>query len=107
MNRRGQKDQNGKDAVDFFKVAAWEGLGHSCQQYLSKGRKVAVVGQVSVRTYQAQDGTTRADMNVLAHDVEFLTPRDQQSAPAPAAPAAQAVSMEDGELPFDRLGERR
>lgn len=65
-----------------------------------------MVGSVSVSTYQAQDGATRANLDVLAQDVEFLTPRDSdghggsgQAASAPA-PAAQPVSVPDGELPF-------
>ena len=51
VNRR-QKDQNGQSVADFFQVSAWNQLAQTCQQYLAKGRKVAVVGQVSVHTYQ-------------------------------------------------------
>ena len=32
---------------------------------------------VSVSTYQANDGSTRAQMEVTADDVEFLSPKDQ------------------------------
>lgn len=105
VNRR-QKDANGNNAADFFKIAAWGELGKSCQQYLSKGRKVAVVGQVSVSTYQAQDGSTRANLDVLAQEVEFLTPHDgghgssEQTAQASPAPAAQPVNFADRDLPF-------
>lgn len=105
VNRR-QKDANGNNVADFFKIAAWGELGKSCQQYLSKGRKVAVVGSVSVSTYQAQDGSTRANLDVLAQEVEFLTPHDSgnnasaQTAQAAQAPAAQPVNMPDGDLPF-------
>lgn len=105
VNRR-QKDANGNNLADFFKIAAWGELGKSCQQYLSKGRKVAVVGSVSVSTYQAQDGSARANLDVLAQDVEFLTPRDSDShsgsgqATSAPAPAAQPVSVPDSELPF-------
>lgn len=104
VNRR-QKDASGNSIADFFKVAAWGELGKSCQQYLAKGRKVAVVGAVSVSTYQAQDGSTRANLDVMAQDVEFLTPRsvDGEShgmpAPTPAA-FAQPMAVETDELPF-------
>lgn len=63
--------------VDFFRVSAWRQLGENCAKYLAKGRKVAVVGSVSVSTYQANDGTTRASMDVNADDVEFLTPKGE------------------------------
>lgn len=73
VNRR-QKDQNGPD---YFQVSAWNQLGQNCQQYLAKGRKVAVVGQVSVHTYQGNDGKTYAQMDVMANEVEFLTPKSE------------------------------
>ena len=107
VNRR-QKKTDGTAEADFFRVSAWEGMAKVCQQYLAKGRKVAVTGTVSVSTYQAQDGTTRASMDVFAQDVEFLTPRGEgqsQSAPAAPAPVAgvpamAAVDMPDDQLPF-------
>ena len=106
VNRRQKKDQNSDHPeADFFRVAAWNGLAESCQKYLSKGRKVAVVGAVQVNTYTAQDGTTRAQLEIpFAEDVEFLSSRqdgaDTGSAePAQAAPVA-AVPVDTDELPF-------
>ena len=63
--------------ADFFRVTAWRQLGETCAKYLAKGRKVCVVGPVSVRTYQTQQGETRAQLEVTADDIEFLSPRDQ------------------------------
>lgn len=77
VNRRRAGDQQQPQA-DYFRVSAWRGLAENCQKYLAKGRKVAVTGPVSVSTYQAQDGTTRATMELTADDVEFLTPRNEQ-----------------------------
>lgn len=102
VNRR-QKKADGTAEADFFRVSAWEGMAKVCQQYLAKGRKVAVTGNVSVSTYQAQDGTTRASMDVFAQDVEFLTPRGEghsQSAPATPAPVGGFTAVETDELPF-------
>ena len=45
-----------------------------CSKYLSKGKKVAVSGSVSVRTYES-NGKTRASLELDADEVEFLTPR--------------------------------
>lgn len=61
----------------FFRVSVWNGLGEKCEQYLHKGSKVCVIGRVDVSTYQSSDGTTRASLDVLAEEVEFLTPRAQ------------------------------
>lgn len=98
--------------ADFFRVSAWRQLGENCHRYLSKGRKVCVVGNVSVNTYTGNDGVTRASLEVNADDVEFLSPRGESGeggAPAsggyaPSAPAAGQnsgfVKVDDEELPF-------
>jgi len=113
VNRRGRRDAQGNQPeADFFRVTAWRALGENCAKFLSKGRKVAVTGSVRVSTYQAQDGTTRASLEVQADDVEFLSPRGEgegaSSGYAPAAPAAPAAepasagftAVETDELPF-------
>ena len=66
---------NQQPEADFFRVSAWDGLAKSCGQFLAKGRKVAVVGSVSVHTFQTQTGETKAQLEVNASDVEFLSPK--------------------------------
>lgn len=73
VNRR--KKVQGQPEADFFRVSAWDGLAKSCGQFLAKGRKVAVVGSVSVHTFQTQTGETKAQLEVNASDVEFLSPK--------------------------------
>ena len=110
VNRRNRRDaQSAQPEADFFRVSAWRQLGENCAKYLAKGRKVCVIGPVSVRTYQASDGTTRASLEVTAEDVEFLSSRADGEAmggyAAPAAPAAEPQSagftaVETDDLPF-------
>lgn len=76
VNRRRQQ-QEGQPEADFFRVSAWRQLGENCAKYLSKGRKVCVIGSVSCRTYTGNDGQVRASMEVTADDVEFLTPKGE------------------------------
>ena len=66
--QKNQQGQQGQQEADFFRVAAWGVMGENCQKYLTKGRKVAAPGSVSVHTYQAQDGTTKASMEVFAEE---------------------------------------
>ena len=89
VNRRG--GNNGQNEADYFRVTAWRGLADNCKRYLAKGRKVAVIGPVSCRTYTGNDGATRASLEVKAEEVEFLTPRQdgQQQGGAPAYQNAQ------------------
>ena len=74
VNRR-KTGNNQQPEADFFRVSAWDGLAKSCGQFLAKGRKVAVVGSVSVHTFQAHTGETKAQLEVNASDVEFLSPK--------------------------------
>ena len=108
VNRRGKK-QNGQQEADYFNVSAWNQLAETCQTYLAKGRKVAVVGPVSVHTYQGSDGKTYAQMDVMANDVEFLTPKsevmnemaDRAMSSTPGADAQSGfLAVETDELPF-------
>ena len=108
VNRRqtAAQRQNGQQAdADYFRVSAWRELGENCAKWLIKGKKVAVVGPVSVSTYQGNDGKTYANLEVLAQDVEFLSPAGQAEQPA-QQPAPQVdqqtgfVQVEQEELPF-------
>lgn len=101
VNRPKTKN-NQEPGADFFNVNAWRGLGENCAKYLSKGRKVAVVGRISLRTWE-KDGKHGASLEVLAEDVEFLSARNaQEQNEAPQAPAAPQgfTPVETDELPF-------
>ena len=79
VNRRNKKE--GQNEADFFRVSAWRQLGENCLKFLAKGRKVAVVGSVSVHTYTGNDGNTRASLEVNADEVEFLSPKSESIDP--------------------------
>ena len=112
VNRR--RKSEGQPDVDFFNVTAWRQLGDLCARYLSKGRKVCVVGQIQIRTYDAQDGTKRTAVDIVADDIEVLSSAQQGGdyaphAAAPAAPAAPSgfspaesgfTQVDEDELPF-------
>lgn len=95
---------NPDPGADFFNVNAWRALGENCAKYLEKGRKVAVAGRVSLRTWE-KDGKHGASLEVLADDVEFLTSRNQASE-SPAESAAESpaeggfIPAEPDDLPF-------
>lgn len=99
VNRR--KTQNSQQPeADFFRVSAWNKLGENCSKFLSKGRKVSVVGAVSVNTYQGQDGKTYANLNVMANDVEFLSSRNE--APSKSTPEeAPVIDEQTGMMAVD------
>ena len=89
VNRR--RTQDGQPEADFFRVTAWRGLAETCGKYLDKGRKVCVVGPVSVNTYTGNDGQTRASMEVTAEDVEFLSAKGEGTSSGASAPPSPSV----------------
>ncbi len=112
VNRRNRSSAaDGQPEADFFRVTAWRGLGDTCAKYLAKGRKVAVVGPVSLNTFTGKDGANHATLEVTAEDVEFLSSRSDAPASATVntgeAPAEEKkapskyVEVEDEDLPFE------
>lgn len=73
----------GQPDADFFRVVAFNNLADTCSRYLAKGRKVCAVGPVSVSTYQTQNGETKAQMEIMAQEVHFLTPASETPQKAP------------------------
>lgn len=100
VNRR---TSDGERKADFYKVTAWRGLGETVARYARKGNKLAVVGNIELRTYEDRDGIERMSVDIIAQDVEFLTPKPQEeSAPAHTErkkPSLQAFD-DDGDIPF-------
>ena len=78
--------------TDFFRVNAWGKLGELCARFLGKGRKVAVVGELQARTYDNKDGKTMLSLDVVADEVEFLTPAENTE----TKPAKKSKENSDG-----------
>ena len=60
------------DKPNYFDVTVWGNQGENCAQYLAKGRPVAVDGRLEWREWEAQDGTKRQAVEVVAESVQFL-----------------------------------
>jgi single-strand DNA-binding protein len=59
-------------------VTVWGNQAESCAQYLSKGRPVGVDGRLEWREWDAQDGTKRQAVEIIAESVQFLGGRDSE-----------------------------
>ena len=100
VNRK--KTAEGQPDADFFNVTAWRELGVNCHNYLQKGKKVCVVGPVSLKTYSKNDGGQGANMEVVAQTVEFLSPKSEASEPVqkPEVPKGFSKVEQDDDFPF-------
>ena len=96
VNRR--KDKDGNSTADFFSIVAWRQLAELCGKYLAKGRKVSVVGELQNRSYEANDGTKRLVTEIVANEIEFLTPKCESKEQANFAEGFTEIDGSD--LPF-------
>lgn len=92
---------DGQKVTDFFNIVAWRGLADTCNKYLAKGKKAAVIGELQARTYTAKDGTIRMSLDVGADEVEFLSPKDEEK-PRQMTPAdpEKFDDISSDDLPF-------
>jgi single-strand DNA-binding protein len=64
------------DKPNYFDVTVWGAQGENCATYLSKGRPVAVDGRLDWREWDANDGSKRQSIEIIADSVQFLGSRD-------------------------------
>ncbi|MBR6703701.1 MAG: single-stranded DNA-binding protein [Clostridia bacterium] len=106
---RNYSSQDGERQTDFFNCTAWRAMAETIARYTKKGKKVAVTGSIQLRNYEDNQGVKRTAVDIIAQDVEFLSPRDNEDSfddePAPRAntqkrkPTLQAMD-DDSDIPF-------
>jgi single-strand DNA-binding protein len=103
---RDYASSDGTRETDFFNITVWRGRAENCGKYLKKGNKVAVVGSLQTRSYEDKDGIKRNVTDIIASEVEFLTPKTAQgeteevSVVSARRERPQLVEVDDNQLPF-------
>jgi single-strand DNA-binding protein len=71
------RDESGNwgDRSNYFDVTVFGRQADTVSTYLTKGRRIGVDGRLSWREWQAQDGSRRQSVEVIANDVFFLDSR--------------------------------
>ncbi len=99
----------GERLADYFDVICWRQLADRCAKYLFKGSKVGISGSVQRRQYEDRDGIKRTSFDVVADEVEFLTPktttpRDSSVGggymPEEPHPISEMQPVDNDDLPF-------
>ncbi|MBJ7455355.1 MAG: single-stranded DNA-binding protein, partial [Thermoleophilia bacterium] len=117
------RDETGNwgDRSNYFDVTVFGRQAETASTYLAKGRRIGVDGRLSWREWQAQDGTKRQSVEVIANDIFFLDSRGEggeggggggfgarrpsavdELAPvgAPAGNGGGGDTAEDSDIPF-------
>ena len=85
-----------REKTDYFKIVAWKELAELCSKYLSKGKKVYISGRLEPREYE-KDGVKRIVVEIIANEVEFLTPKSNDESKGKAKLEAYE---DDNDSPF-------
>ena len=96
------------DRPNYFDVTVWGNQGENCAQYLSKGRPVGIDGRLEWREWEAQDGSKRQAVEIIADSVQFLGGRQDAEGGQPqfVPSGAQAENADfggsaaDDDIPF-------
>lgn len=92
-----------EDKPNYFNVTVWGAQGENAARFLHKGRPVAIDGRLEWREWEAQDGTKRQAIDIIADSVQFLGSRDDAASsggPIGDRPAGRGVS-EGSDVPVD------
>jgi single-strand DNA-binding protein len=104
-----RRDESGQwvDKPNYFDVSIFGNQAESSAQYLSKGRPVGIDGRLDWREWEAQDGSKRQAVQIIAESVQFLGGRgegggENQFVPAGAAAESSAdfPAAADDDIPF-------
>ena len=106
VSRRFAQGGDAERQTDFFNCTAWRGLAENIARFCKKGNKVAVVGSVQIRNVEDNSGQRRTYVDVVADDVEFLTPKVNGSSdegdyvPASKKKPTLEAFDDDSDIPF-------
>jgi single-strand DNA-binding protein len=91
VNTRQKDNTTGEwtDKPNYFDVTVWGNQGESCAQFLAKGRAVGVDGRLDWREWEAQDGSKRQAVEIIADSVQFLGSREGAAGSEGASPSHQ------------------
>ena len=95
-----------QERTEWHRVVFFNRLAEIAGQYLSKGSKVYLEGQLRTRKWQDQSGADRYTTEIIASEMQMLdsreggqAPQPQQARQAPQEPAGSDDDFDD-DIPF-------
>ncbi|MDI6901832.1 MAG: single-stranded DNA-binding protein [Anaerosomatales bacterium] len=97
--RKNQSTGEWEDVPNFVDVTIFGARADALARFLSKGTKVAIEGKLRWSQWETPEGDKRSKLEVIADEIEFMTPRDGGS--GASAPSSGGGSDDIGEeIPF-------
>lgn len=76
VNRNRKQGDQWVEEVSFFDVTVFGRQGEAIANYMTKGKQVAVEGQLRQDRWDAQDGSKRSKVTIDANNIQLLGGRD-------------------------------
>lgn len=77
VNRRRKQGDQWVEEASYFDVTLFGSRGEAIASYMTKGKKVAVEGQLQQDRWEDKnDGTKRSKVIIIADNIQFLSSRD-------------------------------
>ncbi len=97
------RDEGGQwiDKPNFFDVSVFGRQAETVANYMAKGRRIGIDGRLQWREWEAQDGTKRQSVDVVANDIFFLDSRGDAEGGGGGWSAQAAPASPGGDLPVD------
>jgi single-strand DNA-binding protein len=91
-----------KKETEWFEIVAWGRQAENCNQFVTKGQRIYVEGELRSRTWEGQDGQKRSRVEIHANRVIFLDRRAVSALPEGETPEFEEAqeTIEPDELPF-------
>lgn len=92
-----------QEKVTWFRIVCWRKLAEVTAQYVKKGQRILVAGDIEASAWADRDGTPRASLELTAERVRFLGDREADAEGKPPAEVLGDTGKEEGtgdELPF-------
>ncbi len=70
---RDRQSNEQREKTTWYRVDVWGAQAETCNTYLSKGRQVMVIGNVTADAYMNNNGEATASLKLTARDVRFLS----------------------------------
>lgn len=95
--KRGYKNSDGEDVIDFIPCQIWGKFAESIHKYMRKGTYISASGQINISSYEDKDGNKKSWTVLNVSDLELIAqPRKKDE--EPNQPEFNEIS--DSDVPF-------
>jgi len=100
VNKVTGKGESRKEETTWFKVTVWRERAETASQYIKKGMKIMVVGEVKASAYTNKQGQPVASLELTANNFQFLDSRSDGQGARTNGATGDYAAEEVSDIPF-------